>query len=69
MTATAVAKPRIRVKAGSVKPLTKAEGDAHAGPWVLPVSGGWSTSATAGTGLLVIAPVLRSKNGLFRLQP
>ena len=27
MTETAVAKPRIRVKAGSVKPLTKAEGD------------------------------------------
>ena len=41
MTETAVAKPRIRVKAGSVKTLTKAEGEAHAGPWLLPVTGGW----------------------------
>jgi len=41
MTETAVAKPRIRVKAGSVKTLTKAEGEAHTGPWLLPVSGGW----------------------------
>jgi HK97 family phage portal protein len=41
MTETAVAKPRIRVKAGRVKPFTKAEGEAHAGPWLLPVSGGF----------------------------
>ena len=40
-TAAVVAKPRIRVKARSVKTLTKAEGDAHAGPWYLPVTGGW----------------------------
>jgi HK97 family phage portal protein len=36
------AKPRYRVKAGGVPTLvTKAEGEAHAGPWFLPVSGGW----------------------------
>jgi len=41
MTETAVAKPRIRVKARSVPTLTKAEGEPHAGPWLLPVTGGW----------------------------
>ena len=43
MTETAVAKPRIRVKATSVPAtlVTKAEGEAHAGPWLLPVTGGW----------------------------
>ncbi len=42
MTETAVAKPRIRVKATSVPTfVAKAEGEAHAGPWLLPVSGGW----------------------------
>jgi HK97 family phage portal protein len=41
MTETAVAKPRFRVKAGSVPTLSKAEGEPHAGPWLLPVSGGW----------------------------
>jgi HK97 family phage portal protein len=42
MTETAVAKPRIRVKATSVPTLVaKAEGEAHAGPWLLPVTGGW----------------------------
>ena len=41
-TAAVVVKPRIRVKARTVPAtVTKAEGDAHAGPWYLPVTGGW----------------------------
>jgi HK97 family phage portal protein len=41
MTDSAVAKPRIRVKARTVQAVTKAEGEPHAGPWLLPVTGGW----------------------------
>jgi HK97 family phage portal protein len=41
MSETAVAKPRIRVKARTVQAVTKAEGEPHAGPWLLPVTGGW----------------------------
>lgn len=41
MTETA-AKPRVRIKAGrSTALVSKAEGEAHAGPWFLPVTGGW----------------------------
>ncbi|TYL87429.1 phage portal protein [Bradyrhizobium cytisi] len=38
----AAIKPRYRIKAGRSFPLAlKAEGEPHAGPWMLPISGGW----------------------------